>query len=125
MTFFFDNNISIKIVKAIRLIQEEIDVKHITEDLPGDTTDEKLLEHVGNNEFILITKDKNISKRKHELLAFKKYSVRAFILTGKNSSRWQDIKQIIMAWEEMKRLADKTGCWAYTIRPKGKIERIL
>ncbi|NPV82766.1 MAG: DUF5615 family PIN-like protein [Candidatus Aminicenantes bacterium] len=126
MTFFFDNNISHKIVEAFRLLDEDLELKHCVECSLHNVPDDELLKCVGQYNYILITKDKKISKRRHELRVFQKYRVRAFILIGKRQSRWQDIRQLVLAWEEMKRIsADKEQCWAYSIRPNGKLEKLL
>ena len=126
MNFFFDNNISPNLAKAMNLLEEgEGSVKHLKDRFPGDERDENWLPHVGNNDLILITRDRRIRRRPAELSAYKRYKVGAFILTGKVMTKWQGIKQLILAWEEIKRLNIATNKpYAFQIPLRGKPQRL-
>lgn len=125
MNFFFDNNLSEKLAQAMHLLDAENVVEHLRERFQQDAKDEDWLQYVGERELILVTRDQKITKRTAELLAYRRYDVGAFILTGKKLGRWQQIKQLICAWEEMGALAAGT-CrpYAYQVPPKGKIKPI-
>jgi len=123
MNFFFDNNISAKMAKAMNLLDDDSHIDHLQDIFSQDTEDEKWLEYVGKKEIILITRDKKITKRRAELSVYRKYRVGAFILTGKNMKKWDQVKQLILAWEKIKDLAERTARpFAFQVRAKGKIE---
>lgn len=125
MNFFFDNNLSSKLAKAMNLLEQEGDVVHLTEEFPSDAKDEDWLKYVGIKGMILITRDKRIRRHAAELRAFKIHKVRAFILGGKNPDIWQIIKQIINNWLKIKNLASKTKPpFAYRVPLRGKIVQL-
>ena len=123
MKFFFDANVSHRLAAAMGLLDEEISVIHQRDQFPQKTPDEELLKYVGQNELIFVTRDQKIIKRRAEFLALKRYDVGAFFLIGKNLDKWQQIKQLIWAWQEMKRLAEITRRpYAFQVRSKGKVK---
>jgi len=123
MNFFFDNNLSPKLAKAMNLLEEDGYVMHLKDRFRQDEADAVWLAYVGSNKFVLVTRDKKIRKRPGELTAFKKHNVGAFILTGKNLGRWREIKQLICAWEEMRSLGACTRRpFAFQVPPKGRIK---
>ncbi len=122
MNFFFDNNISLNMARAMALLDVECRVLHLQDQFKEGAKDEEWLPFVGKNDYILVTRDKKITRRKAELLAYKRHKVGAFILTGKNLTIWAQVKQLILSWENMKKLAEKTPRpFAFQIRSKGKI----
>ena len=126
MKFFFDNNMSPNLAKAMNLLEEgEGSAEHLRDRFPGDEKDEIWLQHVGNNDLILITRDQKIRKHPAELSAYKRFKVGAFILTGKVMTKWQGIRQLILAWEEIKRLSSATHKpYAFQIPLRGKPQRL-
>ncbi|MGB7295446.1 MAG: DUF5615 family PIN-like protein [Candidatus Aminicenantales bacterium] len=122
MKFFFDANVSHRLAAAMGLLDEDISVTHQRDQFPQNTPDEELLKYVGQNEMVFVTRDRKIIKRRAEFLALKKYGVGAFFLIGKNLDKWQQIKQLIWAWQEMKRLAEITRRpYAFQVRSQGKV----
>jgi predicted nuclease of predicted toxin-antitoxin system len=125
MKFFFDNNLSHRLAKAMNLLEEDEFVMHLKDKFRQDEIDEVWLKYVGSNGLVLVTRDQKIRKRRAELIAFRKHSIGAFILTGKNLGRWQEIKQLIWAWENMKKLAASTQRpFAFQVPPKGNIKSL-
>ena len=125
MNFFFDANLSDKLAEAMCLLDRDGHVEHIKQKFPQDVKDEVLLEYVGREGLIFVTRDQKIRKRPAELSAFRQYNVGAFILTGKKLGKWQEIKQLICAWEEMKNHAAKTRKpFAFQVPPRGKIKQL-
>lgn len=123
MTFFFDNNLSQKLAQAINLLEEDHEIMHLKDKFSPDEKDEIWLKHIGDNCIFLITRDKKIRKHPAEIEAIKRNRVGAFILTGKRYTKWQEIKQLICAWEEIKNLADRTHKpFAFQIPLRGKIK---
>ena len=75
MIFFFDNNLSIKIVAGLRGFGE--DVTHLTENFPEDTADTVWLQTIGQEGWYLVTRDKNIIRNPSEKRALKENVVAA------------------------------------------------
>ena len=125
MRFFFDNNLPEKLAQAMCLLDIDGEVEHLKKNFPQNEKDEVWLEYVGRENLFLVTRDQKIRKRTIELLALKRHKVGAFILTGRKLGRWQGIKQIICAWEEIRELAAATRRpFAFQVPVKGKIKQL-
>lgn len=125
MNFFFDNNLSNRLAKAMDLLEREGNVVHLTDKFPGDTKDAVWLKFVGDNKMILITQDKRIQRRVAELRALKIHKVGAFILTGRSRDIWQIILQIVKNWLKIKDLAKETKRpFVFKVPIRGKIEKL-
>ncbi|MBN1273425.1 MAG: DUF5615 family PIN-like protein [Candidatus Aminicenantes bacterium] len=126
MKFFFDNNLSNKIAQAMDLLDQEVEVKHLTDIFNQNTQDSEWLKYIGENKMILLTKDRKILKNVAEKQAIRRYKVGAFILTAKNLPIWEIIRSIVNKWEEMKQLASTSKKpFAYQVPRKGKITKRL
>lgn len=106
MTFFVDNNIGRNIVKGMREFGE--DIVHLKDSFSDDIDDCTMLKHVGRQGLVLITKDDRIRYRSLERKAFTTYKVGAFVIRGKDMSRWEQIEQLVRNWSNIKKLAAKT-----------------
>lgn len=125
MNFFFDNNLSQHLAKAMDILEQKGRVIHLQDEFKPDAKDEDWLEYVGKNRMILITRDEKIKRRAAELRALKNYKVGAFILSGQNPGIWQIIKQIINNWLKIKDLASDTKApFIFKVPLKGKIEQL-
>ncbi|MBE3119564.1 MAG: hypothetical protein IMZ61_08560 [Planctomycetes bacterium] len=124
MKFFFDNNISWRIAKAMACLEEnENEVKHLKDIFKTDVIDDVWLEHIGKNEMLLVSRDKNIRKHRAELNILKKYNVGAFFMIGKKLNKWQEAKQMIGQWEKMKELALNSRLpFVFMVPQKGRID---
>jgi hypothetical protein len=126
MTFFFDNNLSWRLAKALCYLEEdENKVMHLTEVFSANTQDEVWLEDVGKKGMLLVSKDIRIRKHKAALLALKQHNVGAFFLIGRKLTKWQEIRQLIFQWEKMKELAQTSHRpFAFLVPQRGNITSI-
>ncbi len=125
MTFFFDNNLSPKLAKAINELDEVYPIIHLRDIFPADTEDEIWLRHVGNNNMVLVSRDTKIRKHPAEINAIRKHRIGAFFLIGKKYTKWQGIRQLICAWEEIRTLvSETTKPFVFQVSLRGKITRI-
>ena len=69
MTFLFDENISPAIVRALKELGKP--VAYVTDVLPRGTDDLTIFRKLGELEWILVTQDQNIKRKKHEREAMK------------------------------------------------------
>ena len=125
MTFFFDNNLSPKLAKAINELDEVYSIIHLRDLFPADTEDEIWLSHVGKNNMVLVTRDTKIRKHPAEINAIRTHRIGAFFLIGKKYTKWQGIRQLICAWEEIRSLGSgTTRPFAFQVSLRGRIKRL-
>ena len=118
MRFFIDNNLSPKLAKGMHEFGE--DVQHLKDHFPDDAEDVNWLEYIGQNRFLLITRDLRIRWNPAELEALRKHKIGAFFLSGKNLTYCKIIQQVVRNWPRMKEYANKTKRpFAYKIPPRG------
>jgi predicted nuclease of predicted toxin-antitoxin system len=118
MKFFFDNNLSILLVKGMKEFGE--DVIHLKEIFEEKTEDSEWLKDIGEKRYILITKDLRIRHNPAEIEALRKYKVGAFFLGGKNLNRCRLIQQVVRNWPRIKELAEKSSPpYAFRVPPQG------
>ncbi len=118
MRFFVDNNLSQKLAKGMAAFGE--DVIHLKDKFPEETIDTKWLKYVGEQQLVLITRDKDIRRNPAELFALREYRVGAFFLGGKNLDRWKIIQQVVRNWLRIKELAERTQPpYAFRVPPRG------
>ena len=78
MTFLFDENISQLIVDALKALGKP--VAYLTDILPRGTDDIALFSRLSELSWFLVTQDKIIKRKKHELEALRRAGLGAFIL---------------------------------------------
>ena len=118
MKFFIDNNLSIQMARGMEGFGEE--VMHLQDEFPQGTPDEQWLQYVGDNDLILVTRDREIRRRPAELKALKDHKVGVFFLGGKNRGRCELIQQLVRNWPRMKAVAAKARKpFAFVVPPSG------
>lgn len=119
MKFLVDENLSIKMAKSLRDIDQ--DVFQVTEQLKAGSPDVEVLEYAGNNDFFLITKDNRIRYKPNEKAAIRQYKVGVFLLGGKNISFLETYQQLIRNWDRILECAETTNRpFIRRVRPKGR-----
>lgn len=119
MKFFIDNNLSAKLAAGMKGFGEE--VVHLTEVFPGDTDDEEWLRFVGDNGWVVITRDERIRRRKAQREALRDHKVGAIFLGGKSRGRCDLIQQLVRNWDKIKEVATaRERPFAVRIRPNGR-----
>ena len=124
MKFFFDNNLSPRLVRGLLEFGE--DVTHLRDQYPADVPDQDWLPDIGAKGWVLVTRDERVRRNPSELAAINIHKVGAFFLGGKNLSHWELIQQVVRNWIRMKELADKTAKpFAFRVAPHGStLDRI-
>jgi predicted nuclease of predicted toxin-antitoxin system len=116
--FFFDNNVSKKIVEGLKAFGEE--VVHLQEKFPEDSADIEWLQYVGEKGLVLITRDERVRWNPAEIAAIKKFKVATFFLGGRNLDRCRLIQQVIRNWSRIKEYSRKNQPpFAIRIPPTG------
>ena len=106
MKYFFDTNLSPSLVRGLSEFGE--DVTHLKEHFREDTPDATWLQSIGQRGWILITRDKAITRKPIERQAIRDHDVGAFFLLGKDMDRWAQVRQIIISWHRIKEFSSKT-----------------
>ena len=100
LKFLLDNNLSRSVAMGMKAFGEN--VSHVTEVLPENVEDEKILEYVGKHGIVLITRDGNLRRRPAQVQAIKKHKVIVFIMIGKRLDRCRIVTQLVNNWQKIK-----------------------
>ncbi len=104
MTYFFDNNLSPRLVEGLRAFGE--DVVHLRDEFPDETDDTVWLPEIGRRGWYLVTHDKKISKKPAEIRALKQAGVGAFVFTQQRDlPMWGWVETVVKRWVEINRWA--------------------
>jgi predicted nuclease of predicted toxin-antitoxin system len=116
--FFFDNNVSKKIVEGLKAFGEE--VVHLQEKFSEDSADIEWLQYIGEKGLALITRDERVRWNPAEIAAIKKFKVATFFLGGRNLDRCRLIQQVVRNWPRIKEYCAKNQPpFAVRIPPTG------
>jgi predicted nuclease of predicted toxin-antitoxin system len=116
--FFFDNNVSKKIVQGLRAFGEE--VVHLQEKFKEDSPDIEWLQYIGEKGLILITRDERVRWNPAEIAAINKFKVATFFLRRKSLNRCKLVQQVVKNWPRIKELSRNTQPpFAYRVPPIG------
>jgi len=105
-TFFFDNDISFRIVAALRQLvpATEHELVALRDRFPIDAKDIDWIPEVGRNGWILISKDSNQRRRESEHSALKQHQVRALYIrqSPPGAELYADAARIIKNWPKIR-----------------------
>jgi hypothetical protein len=119
MTFFFDENLNKKLSDGMKAFGE--DVIHLLQFFPAGTEDTEWLQHIGREQWFLLTLDNRIRKRPFERKALREHSIGAFFLGGKGLSACARIRQVVRSWHRIKEKALATRPpFAFRVSPSGE-----
>lgn len=109
LIFFIDRSLGRKVIPdALRAAGEEVRVHD--DYFPQDAKDEVWLADVGENGWIVLTKDKHIRYRAAEIHALRTANVRAFVLTSRGDLTGAEVSQIfVKAMPAIKWLCENTA----------------
>jgi predicted nuclease of predicted toxin-antitoxin system len=124
LTFLFDENISPAIVRALKELGKP--VAYITDMLPRGTDDLTIFAKLGQLEWILVTQDQHIKRKKHEREAMKQAKIGAFIFSGRAEKDIDTMTILILKhFRQMENFAGTTKPpFIFGISDKGSIDRL-
>ena len=105
MKFIFDENLPPTLARGLAAFGEP--TEHSTDHFPAGTKDEILLEFIGTNQYIFITRDTRIRFNPQEVAAIRRHNVGAFILQGKSLAAWDIVRQLVRNWHRILELSNK------------------
>ena len=125
LTFFLDYQIGRYVVaEALRGAgaRVEVHIDHFAQNAP----DLEWIPEVGRQEWVLITKDKNIRRNPLERKAYEESKVRGFIVTGKDMGG-QDLAELLARCLPgmVRRAAGRPGPLLFTISRGGTFTKLL
>lgn len=123
-TFFFDNNLSPRLVAGLRGFGE--DVQHLREAFPPDAKDPLWIPQVAAWGWILVTRDKRIRSRPLEAEALAGSGLSGFVFMQKREPDfWGWVELVVRRWAEMRRLTEtEKKPFLLGITERGKMERL-
>ena len=124
MTFLFDENISQLVVDALKALGKP--VAYLTDILPRGTDDITLFSRLAELGWFLVTQDKKIRRKKHELEALRRAGLGAFIFTGRAERDVDSMMMLVLkSFNEMQTLATETKRpFIFGISDRGSIDRL-
>ncbi len=128
MKFYFDENITPQIVRALEILQEplkeEIEVYSIADEFGRGAADEEWIPKVAKENGIVITQDINIQRTKHQRELYRNHNLGVIFLKppkGKGIKYWEMVSKILEAWPDIKQTCNRAKKpFAYVITPKSK-----
>ena len=130
MRFYFDENITPQIARALSILQENIHnegaikVFNIRDEFGRGAADEEWIPEVGKKGGIVITQDLNIHRTRQQRELYRQFKIGVvFFKPPKKTGYgyWTMIEKIIEAWPDIKRVAKREKKpFAYVIRPRSK-----
>ena len=130
MRCVFDENMPIKLARALRVLEssEEITVQHMRELFDAGTTDAMWIKELGKEKnCFVITRDNKIKTNKAELNAWEESGLTIVFLQNSwfNLSFWDICWKFIKIWQDLKStLSRNANLRKLMIHIKGKIEEL-
>lgn len=121
MTFYVDASIPVAVRRALAEVRD--DVRFAGE--PGapkeNTQDRQWLKTAGDNDWVVLKRDKKIRTRPGERDALIEAGVRTFCLTGAgNYTRWQTLELLATRWRRIEEVASTVaGPYIYSVTWSG------
>lgn len=129
MNFFFDENITPQIARALAILQEplqheQIKVFNIRDEFGRGATDEEWIPEVGKQEGVVITQDLNIHRTRQQRELYRQFKIGVVFFKPPKKigyGYWTMIEKIIEAWPDIKKTARREKKpFSYVIRPRSK-----
>jgi predicted nuclease of predicted toxin-antitoxin system len=132
MLFIFDVNISQQMARGLALLEQgnrksarQAEIYHSKDYLPGNATDEEIIQQAQRVGGIVITQDLGFGRIAHEYTILKKYKVGVVYWKPPKTglSYWDMVTIFINKWEELKRIIEEhENPSAYLLEKTGKIK---
>lgn len=127
MRFFFDNNLSPKIARALNcLVQPEHEVVHLRERFGPSTSDAEWMRVLAREmDWVIISADTAISRNPHEVQAWMEAGHPIFFFRHSlvHQTFWQQASRLCHVFPEIIRLASRAGPGdSFQIPVRGAIE---
>ena len=129
MRFFFDNNLSPKLARALhQLVEPEHIVEHLTTRFEANAEDALWMNQLaGERELVIVTADIRIGRNRHEVLAWKEAGHTVFFLKPGWLSLdfWAQAQKFTKCFPEVVRRALRASRGsAFLVQTNGKIEEL-
>jgi predicted nuclease of predicted toxin-antitoxin system len=117
-TFFFDNDISFRIVHALRELVHDHELIALRDRFPLNAKDTEWIPEAGKNGWVVISRDFNQRRRDSEHQALRKNKVKAIYIrqSGNPADLYADAARIIKQWP-------KIQAWGLNAKP-GTLARL-
>ena len=123
-TYYLDASIPIAVREAIAKCRDDVRYAGGPKAPPEETKDKAWLELAGQEDWIVIFRDKRIRKRPGERRALLAAGVRAFCLTSDgNATRWETLHLLVNRWGRIEQASSESGPYIYALTPN-RLERL-
>lgn len=117
MTFYVDASIPVAVRRALVEVRDDVRYAGQAGAPKESTLDRHWLKTAGENDWIVLKRDKKIRKRPGERAALIEAGVRTFCLTaGGNYTRWQTLELLVSRWRRIEEIASSVpGPYIYAV----------
>ena len=125
MTFFFDNNISPKLILILKAL--DVEAIHLKDEFPENTEDTVWLTHVGARGWVVVTADMAIRHRPAEYAALKATNMTVLFLKSNflQRNKWGQAEWLIRHWPKIEEQVQRLGRGTIvTVSDRGKLETL-
>lgn len=112
MNFLFDEDTSVRLAKAMRILGESVQHVQHHPDLGKGTPDDVVFRVAETGDYYLVSRDRGMKSRPHQLAAIKDRGLGVFFLhLGKKETPplWEQVKLVVRRWEEIQAFASGTS----------------
>ncbi|MEX2477632.1 MAG: DUF5615 family PIN-like protein [Gracilimonas sp.] len=129
MKFYFDENITPQIARALAILQEprqneKIEVYTIRDAFGKGAPDEEWIPKVAAEDGIVVTQDMNIHRTRHQRELYRQHGLGVVFFKPPSKSGysyWEMIEKLIEAWPQIKKIGKtERKPFAFIIKPRSK-----
>jgi predicted nuclease of predicted toxin-antitoxin system len=122
---FVDRSIPKGVAEALQRVRN--DVEWLEPRFAHDTADVEWLTEAGNSGWLVVSRDKRVSRRPAELRAIREHGVGCFIITArKHLTKWEYLKLFASNLDQMIEIFDATERpFIWTVELRGIARKIL
>lgn len=134
MKFYFDENITPQIARALAILQEprqqeNVEVFTIRDAFGKGAPDEEWIPQVASEDGIVVTQDMNIHRTRHQRELYRQHGLGVVFFKPPSKSGysyWEMIEKLIEAWPQIKKIGKmERKPFAFIIKPRSKkVERL-
>jgi hypothetical protein len=121
VTFYVDASIPVAVRRALAEVRDDVRFAGGPDAPKENTQDRHWLKTAGENNWVVLKRDKKIRTRPGERAALVEAGVRTFCLTGGgNYNRWQTLELLVQRWRRIEEVAETVaGPYIYAVTWSG------
>lgn len=125
MILLFDENLPVKVARVVAALGTD-GAHHLTDHLDRGTSDEDIFAWLEGRDWLLVTQDRNMSKKKHQIAEIQRHKVGGFVLVGKNDRTVEQMCSFIIdCLQKMRARANEDRPFLYAITASKEFQPLI